>query len=186
MVDINKLRPADTSAASIRAALDRANAALSTATATVEKLTAQRTTLLLDGTPAEVAKGKAALAEARDALEQIEAMTAQLSVRLRQASHREMVEDVRDKATKADASREALNARWERDYERIKGELIALLEIADAADRDVEVWSQAHRNAWRFNGADENELTRATVGPVFDRLYVTKISNLFRGFPDLI
>ena len=186
MIDINKLRPADTSAASIRAALDRANTALTTATATVEKLTAQRTTLLLDGTPAEVARGKAALVEARDGLEQIEAVASQLKIRLAAQEHREMVADVHDKATAADVSRAALNARWERDYERIKGEMVSLLEAADDADRDGEVWRAAHYDAWRFNGADENELTRATVTPVYKEYFVKKISNLFRGFPDLI
>lgn len=182
--DMNKLRPADQSSASIRAATERVKVAAAQATANVEAAKAARDGLLLDGTAAELKKADAALIEARETVERIEAMQGQLSTRLVAAERRELIEGVAAKAAEADKLRTAFNDRWARDYERVKGELIGLLEANDAASIAASDWWSAYSGATRWHGAEEAELSRTKVSSEIDEQSINEISRLFRGFPD--
>lgn len=182
--DMNKLRPADQSSASIRDALARTKAAAVQATAHVDTAKAARDGLLLDGTAAELAKGEKALIEARETVERIEAMEAQLAARLVAAERRELIEGVAAKAAEADKLMVVFNDRWARDYERVKGEMIGLLEAHDAASNAGSDWWSAYSGATRWHGAEEAELTNPKVSPEIDAQSIEKISWLFRGFPD--
>lgn len=132
-IDFPKLRPADQSSAAIRAALSRITAATDQANKAADRAKANRDALLLDGTPAELAKGRAALSDAKETLEQLEAMRDQLAVRLVEAERRELVQSVDDEAATADELAASFNAAWKRDFARLNGEMIALLQAANAA-----------------------------------------------------
>src|SRR5919107_732809 len=80
-MDLSQLRPTDTTAAAIDAALQRAEAAQAEATQGVMDAKRRRDELLLDGSPTQLAAAEKGLIAAKDLLERTEAITAQLRQR---------------------------------------------------------------------------------------------------------
>ncbi len=109
--DIFTLRPAGTSAKSIREALDRATQADAAQAENLRQARAARDGLLLDGTPAELKQADARVADASAAAERVETIKAQLTARLAAAEEAEFMAELEAARLGAEKAMQA-HARW--------------------------------------------------------------------------
>jgi hypothetical protein len=109
---LNKLRPAKgATAAALRAKLTETEVQAAALAARVADMERQRGPLLLDGTPAEVKAGEAALAAARDEAAAVSAMAATLAERAAEAEGAEKLAEYRAEVAAVQAEAAQL-AEW--------------------------------------------------------------------------
>ena len=128
-------------------------------------------------------KSEAGLIEARETVERIEAMDAQLATRLVAAEHREVADAVNAKAAIADARTAEFNERWARDFEQISGEMIALLQTGFDASEAAGDHQWERDNATRWKGVAETDLNEREVCIELGKASLTTLEQKIKGFP---
>src|SRR4051794_1728246 len=111
-MDLLKLRPVDSSAASIRRALSDAETAQATTAKELARAKTERDNLLLDGSPQALAVSEKKLTTAAEKAERVAAMAGQLAARLAVAEHAEALAIVEAAKAEAEAHGKALSAWW--------------------------------------------------------------------------
>ena len=174
-MDLATLRPADTTAVAIAAALERAEAAQAEVQQGVTDAKARRDALLLDGTPAQLGSAEKLLGSAKDLAERVEAMQQQLVARHAAAQRAELLAGLA--ATKAEAeSTSAHFAQWWTEAEPgFRARIIEGMRMQKAARDAIFLWQQQQvAAAQRFPGAvgvaDEPKCAEIAGPDWFDRL----------------
>ena len=153
MIDLTKLRPTDGTAAAICDALARATEAHTEATKVTDAAKLARDNLLLDGTPAQLAKGDAALTAARDTAERVQSIQDQLTTRLAAADEAETAAAVDAARKDCEAKRAALAMWWKEFHAPIFAQFRSGLAKLDGASEAYGEWSRLAKAAeQRFPG----------------------------------
>jgi hypothetical protein len=136
---LKRVRPAADTAAAIRASLNLVAEERRSAEQRLAECSAARSTLLLDGTAAQIRDADTAIRDAQTDLQQFDAMLPELRRRLADAVAREAgdarAEQVRDAATKI----EAFNAWFAENYAKHAAALAEGLELERLAWRAVDI-----------------------------------------------
>ncbi len=130
--DIFKLRPTDTTSASIREALGRAVSADAQLAEELRQAKSQRDSMLLDGTPAALKGADAEVVAAADAAERVSTIKATLETRLAAAIEAETITEIEIALGDLKASVEA-HAKWWNEVREVLAErLTAGSELKNA------------------------------------------------------
>lgn len=132
--DIFKLRPTANTSEAIQAALDKVAAAETEQATQLRQAREERDRLLLDGTPAALAKAQAALTSAVEPAEQTATMRQQLEQRLAAALEAEKASAVEAAAAEASVTAEALSAWWIKTRKKLAAELAEGMRLKHVAN----------------------------------------------------
>lgn len=140
-----KLRPASGAPEAIQAALEMVIAAEAEQAALLRQAREDRDRLLLDGTPAALAKAQAAITAAAEPAEQAGIMREQLELRLAIALEAEKVAAVAAAAAEAEAAANALSKWWVSMRRKLATELAEGMRLKAAASDAAFSYQMARR-----------------------------------------
>jgi hypothetical protein len=153
-MDLAALRPENTTAAAIAAALQRVEAASAEAQQGVTDAKLRRDGLLLDGSPAQLAASERLLAAARDLAERVAAMEGQLRTRLAAAKRAELLAELAAAKAGYEAASAASAQWWTEAEPELRAKVIQGMRMRRAMSSALAEWGSLQTAASQLYPAD--------------------------------